>query len=58
MLRHCFGETAADIDVARDVLQRLLGHSDVNSQDTYRHVSDGTVVRAAQAVTDKLFGST
>jgi site-specific recombinase XerD len=57
MLRHCFGETAADIDVARDVLQRLLGHSDVNSQDSYRHVSDGTVVRAAQAVTDKLFGT-
>jgi len=57
MLRHCFGETAADVDVARDVLQRLLGHSDVNSQNSYRHVSDGAVVRAAQAVTDKLFGT-
>lgn len=57
MLRHTFGETAADIDVARDVLQRLLGHSDVNSQDAYRNVSDGRMVQAAQAVTDKLFGS-
>jgi site-specific recombinase XerD len=57
MLRHCFGETAADVDVARNVLQRLLGHSSVSSQDAYRHVSDGTVVRAAQAVTDKLFGT-
>jgi len=56
MLRHCFGETAADVDIARDVLQRLLGHSDVNSQNSYRHVSDGAVVRAAQTVTDKLFG--
>jgi integrase len=57
LLRHTFGETAADIDVARDVLQRLLGHSDVNSQNTYRNVSDGKVVQAAQAVTNKLFGS-
>ena len=57
MLRHCFGETAADIDIARDVLQRLLGHSDVRSQDAYRNVSDGVVVRAAQAVTGKLFGA-
>jgi integrase len=56
MLRHTFGETAADIDVARDVLQRLLGHSDVNSQGTYRNVSDGRVVQAAQTVTNKLFG--
>jgi len=57
MLRHCFGETAADLDVARDVLQRLLGHSNVNSQYTYRKVSDGAVVCAAQAVSGKLFGT-
>lgn len=56
MLRHSFGEAAADLDVARDVLQRLLGHSDVSSQDTYRIAPEGTVVRAAQSVADKLFG--
>ena len=57
MLRHCFGQTAADLDVARDVLQRLLGHSDVTSQDTYRNVPDSTVARTAQAVAGKLFGA-
>lgn len=57
MLRHCFGQTAADLNVARDVLQRLLGHTDVNSQDTYRNVSDSAVVRAAQLVAGQLFGT-
>ncbi|GAA3781666.1 tyrosine-type recombinase/integrase [Streptomyces chiangmaiensis] len=56
MLRHTFGETAADLDIARDVLQRLLGHSDVNSQNVYRNVSDARVAQAAQSVNDKLFG--
>ncbi|CAL9346572.1 hypothetical protein SUDANB176_00385 [Streptomyces sp. enrichment culture] len=54
--RRTFGETAADIAAARDVLQRLLGHSDVDSRDTHRNVSDGRVVQAAQTITDKLFG--
>ncbi|WP_078618371.1 MULTISPECIES: tyrosine-type recombinase/integrase [unclassified Streptomyces] len=57
MLRHTFGETAADLDVARDVLQRLLGHRDVASQNVYRNSSDARVAHAAQAVNDKIFGS-
>jgi integrase len=56
MLRHTFGETAADLDVARDVLQRLLGHSDVASQDVYRTVADAKLVIAATAVSDRLLG--
>ncbi|KUN76621.1 hypothetical protein AQJ64_37300 [Streptomyces griseoruber] len=56
MLRHTFGETAADLDIARDVLQRLLGHSDVTSQDVYRTVSDAKTVIAANAVSDRFFG--
>ena len=54
---HTFGETAADLDVARDVLQRLLGHRDVASQNVYRNSSDARVAHAAQAVNDKIFGS-
>ncbi|MFF9691410.1 tyrosine-type recombinase/integrase [Streptomyces sp. NPDC014623] len=56
MLRHTFGETAADLDIARDVLQRLLGHSDVTSQDLYRTVSDTKTVIAANTVSDRFFG--
>ncbi|MET9394634.1 MULTISPECIES: tyrosine-type recombinase/integrase [unclassified Streptomyces] len=56
MLRHTFGETAADLDVARDVLQRLLGHRDVASQNVYRNPSDARVAHAARAVNDKIFG--
>jgi integrase len=56
MLRHTFGATAADLDVARDVLQRLLGHADVGSQDVYRRASDARVAAAALAVGDRLFG--
>ncbi|MCG7522846.1 site-specific integrase [Streptomyces sp. OfavH-34-F] len=56
MLRHTFGETAADLDIARDVLQRLLGHSDVTSQDVYRSVPETKVAAAARAVSDQLFG--
>ncbi|MFE4295827.1 hypothetical protein [Streptomyces sp. NPDC056907] len=55
-LRHAFGETAADLDVACDVLQRLLGHRDVTSQNVYRNPSDVRVAHAAQAVNDKIFG--
>jgi len=47
MLRHAFGTAAADLDVARDVLQRLLGHDTVTSQDVYRHVAPARVVDAA-----------
>ncbi|WP_431033381.1 tyrosine-type recombinase/integrase [Streptomyces sp. P6-2-1] len=56
MLRHTFGETAADLDVARDVLQSLLGHRDVASQNVYRNPSDARVAHAARAVNDKIFG--
>ncbi|WNI20212.1 tyrosine-type recombinase/integrase (plasmid) [Streptomyces sp. ITFR-21] len=56
MLRHTFGETAADLDVARDVLQRLLGHSDITSQDVYRTVAEAKIALAAHAVGDRLFG--
>ncbi|WP_405778610.1 tyrosine-type recombinase/integrase [Streptomyces sp. NBC_01378] len=58
MLRHTFGETAADLDVARDVLQCLLGHRDVASQDVYRNPSDARVAEAARSVNDKIFGQT
>ncbi|MFI1768907.1 tyrosine-type recombinase/integrase [Streptomyces sp. NPDC020800] len=56
MLRHTFGETAADLDVACDVLQRLLSHRDVASQNVYRNPSNARVAHAAQAVNDKIFG--
>ncbi|MFF5029729.1 tyrosine-type recombinase/integrase [Streptomyces collinus] len=56
MLRHTFGETAADLDIARDVLQRLLGHSDVASQDVYRTVGDAKIAIAANAISDQFFG--
>ncbi|MFJ8098622.1 tyrosine-type recombinase/integrase [Streptomyces griseofuscus] len=36
MVRHLVGETAAELDIARDVLQRLLGHDDPNSEHFQR----------------------
>lgn len=56
MLRHTFGATAADADVARDVLQRLLGQVSVHSQDAYRHATDARVLQGAVAVAGRLFG--
>jgi integrase/recombinase XerD len=53
MLRHAFGSLAADLDVARDVLQRLLGHSSPASQDPYRQVSATRVVDAAWQIGDR-----
>ncbi|WP_162952289.1 tyrosine-type recombinase/integrase [Streptomyces hundungensis] len=58
MVRHLVGETAADLDIARDVLQRLLGHDDPHSQDVYRNAPAAKVAQAAQAVNDKLYGAT
>ena len=55
MLRHTFGAAAADLDVARDVLQRLLGQVSVHSQDAYRHATDQRVLEGATAVADRLF---
>jgi integrase/recombinase XerD len=57
MFRHLVGETAADLDVARDVLQSLFGHRDVTSQDVYRAVAEAKVVVAATSVADHLFGT-
>jgi integrase len=54
MLRHGFGACAADLDVARDVLQRLLGHDAVASQEVYRHVAPARVVEAAVLIGDRL----
>ena len=54
MLRHGFGAAAADLDVARDVLQRLLGHDTVASQEVYRHVVPARVVDAAALIGDRL----
>jgi integrase/recombinase XerD len=56
MLRHTFGATAADLDVARDVLQRLLGQASVHSQTVYRHATDARMLEGATAVADRLFG--
>jgi integrase/recombinase XerD len=54
MLRHAFGAAAADLDVARDVLQRLLGHDAIASQDVYRHVAPARVVDAAALIGARL----
>jgi integrase/recombinase XerD len=54
MLRHSFGEAAADLDVARDVLQRLLGQRTVEAQDVYRRVPIAKVIDGATAVTSRL----
>ena len=54
MLRHAFGTAAADLDVARDVLQRLLGHDAIASQDVYRHVAPARVVDAAALIGTRL----
>ncbi|WP_369253748.1 tyrosine-type recombinase/integrase [Streptomyces sp. R35] len=57
MFRHLVGETAADLDVARDVLQSLFGHRDISSQDVYRTVAEAKVAVAATSVADHLFGT-
>lgn len=54
MLRHAFGATATDLDIARDVLQRLLGHAAIASQEVYRHVASARVVDAAGLIGDRL----
>jgi integrase len=54
MLRHAFGAAAADLDVARDVLQRLLGHDAITSQEVYRHVAPARVVDAAALIGARL----
>jgi integrase/recombinase XerD len=54
MLRHGFGAAAADLDVARDVLQRLLGHDAIASQEVYRHVAPARVIDAAALIGDRL----
>jgi integrase len=54
MLRHCFGAAATDLEVARDVLQRLLGHEAIASQEVYRHVASARVVDAAALIGDRL----
>ncbi len=45
-LRHGFGQEAADADMAPDLLQRLLGHARIESQDAYRKTSDEAVAAA------------
>ena len=45
-LRHGFGQEAADDDVPRDLLQRLLGQARIESQDVYRKASDEAVAAA------------
>jgi len=45
-LRHGFGQEAADADVPRDLLQRLLGQARIESQDVYRKTSDEAVAAA------------
>ncbi|MDQ6614905.1 MAG: hypothetical protein M3083_09185 [Actinomycetota bacterium] len=52
--RHTFGETAADLDVARGVLQRLLGQRTVAAQDVYRRVPVAKVIDGATAITSRL----
>lgn len=45
-LRHGFGQEAADADMPRDLLQRLLGQARIESQDVYRKTSDEAVAAA------------
>lgn len=54
MLRQTFGATATDLDIARDVLQRLLGHAAITSQEVYRHVASAHLVAAAALIGDRL----
>jgi site-specific recombinase XerD len=56
MLRHSFASTAADMGVARDVLQNLLGQQSVASQDAYRHPSPARLVEGATAVWSTMLG--
>jgi integrase len=44
-LRHGFGQEAA-ADMPPDLLQRLLGHARIESQDAYRQTSDEAVAAA------------
>jgi integrase len=57
MLRHAFGSTAAELEVAPDVLQSLMGHASVESQNVYRSVGDERVAEAARRVGERLLGS-
>jgi len=45
-LRHGFGQEAADMDMPRDLLQQLLGHASIESQDVYRRSSDEALAAA------------
>jgi integrase/recombinase XerD len=47
MLRHSAGQAGADLGMPPDVLQQLLAHRSIHSQQVYRRVSDD---RASQAV--------
>ncbi len=57
-LRHGFGQEAADADMPRDLLQRLLGQARIESQDVYRRTSDeavaAAVLRLDQARTERV----
>ncbi|MBG0568805.1 tyrosine-type recombinase/integrase [Actinoplanes aureus] len=46
LLRHGFGQEAADVDMPPDLLQRLLGHASIESQTVYRQTSDEAVAAA------------
>ncbi|MBE1584028.1 tyrosine-type recombinase/integrase [Nonomuraea angiospora] len=54
MLRHAFGAAASDLDIARDVLQRLLGHDALASQEIYRHAGAARIVEAATLISGRL----
>lgn len=46
--RHGFGQAAADAGMPADVLQQLMGHASVKSQEIYRTVSDQQTVTWVQ----------
>lgn len=54
MLRHTFGSTASDLNIARDIVQRLLGHESIASQDVYRQPPEARVIEAAREIGARL----
>ena len=53
-LRHAMGEQAADMGLAPDILQVLLGHSSIESQQTYRHPSSEAMASAVERLDSRV----
>jgi integrase/recombinase XerD len=52
MLRHFVGQSAADLGLPPDELQRIMGHRSIQSQAVYRNVSDDAARRGAELLAE------